>query len=111
MFDLIMHFSLLGLVIFALAEMMPGVEVRSYGTALLVAVIYGLINVTVGGALKFLALPFMILTLGLFTFVINTALLWVTDKMVDDFEIEGIGTTLGAAVVITVADTALDWVF
>ena len=111
MFDLITHFLLLGAVIFAVAEMMPGVEVRSYGTALLVAVIYGLINVTVGGALKLLALPFMILTLGLFTFIINTGLLWVTDKLIEDFEIEGIGTTVGAAVVITVTDTALDWVF
>lgn len=111
MLDLILHFLLLALVIFAMAEMMPGFEVPSYGTALMVAVVYGLINVTLGSLLTFLSLPFVILTLGLFTFVINAGLLWVTDKLIDDFEIDSIGTTMVAAVVITVSDTALDWVF
>ena len=111
MLDLILHFLLLALAIFAMAEMMPGFEVPSYGTALMVAVVYGLINVTLGSLLTFLSLPFVILTLGLFTFVINAGLLWVTDKLIDDFEIDSIGTTMVAAVVITVSDTALDWVF
>ena len=111
MFDLIMHFLLLGLVIFALAEMMPGINVRNYGTALLVALVYGLSNVPAGHALQLLAVPLMILSLGLFTFIINTALLWATDQLIEDFNIEGLGTTLGAAVVITIADTALDWLF
>ena len=40
-------------------------------------------------------------------FVINAALLWLTDQIIDGFEIEGIGATLGAAVVITVANVCL----
>tara|TARA_A100001037_G_C14674141_1_gene424423 strand:- start:12 stop:347 length:336 start_codon:yes stop_codon:yes gene_type:complete len=111
MLDLILHFLLLALVIFAMAETMPGFEVPSYGTALMVAVVYGLINVTLGSLLTFLSLPFVILTLGLFTFVINAGLLWITDQLIEDFEIDSIKTTLIAAVVITVSDAALDWVF
>ena len=111
MLDLILHFLILALVIFAMAELMPGFEVPSYGTALAVAVVYGLINVTLGSLLTFLSLPVVILTLGLFTLVINAGLLWITDQLIEDFEIDSIGTTMIAAVVITVSDTALDWVF
>ena len=57
-----------------------------------------------------LALPLMVLTLGLFAFVINAALLWATDQLIEDFEIETIGATLGAAVVITLANVLLEWI-
>ncbi len=111
MIDLILHFLLLGAVIFMLAELLPGVHVEGYGTALVVAIVYGLINVTLGSVLMILSLPFMIITIGLFKVIINTALLWITDHLIDDFEIEDIGTTFVAAVVITIADSVLSWVF
>ena len=57
MIDLILHFLLLGAVIFFLAESLPGMHCEGYGTALIVAVVYGLINVTLGTVLKLLSLP------------------------------------------------------
>tara|TARA_E500000331_G_C17179446_1_gene679884 strand:- start:86 stop:421 length:336 start_codon:yes stop_codon:yes gene_type:complete len=111
MIDLIVHFLLLGAVIFALAEILPGLHVEGYGTALVVAVVYGLINVTLGTVLMFFALPFMILTVGLFKLVINTFLLWITDQLIEDFEIEDLGTTFIAAILITLSDTMLAWMF
>ena len=50
------------------------------------------------------------LTLGLFLLVINTFLLWLTDQLFDDFEIEDMGTTFIAAVLITIADSLLGWI-
>ncbi len=111
MTDLILHMLGLGAVIFFIARSLPGVHVESYGTAVLVAIIYGLINVTLGTLLKLIGLPFVILTLGVFLVVINTFLLWITDEILDDFEIEDIGTTFVAALLITIADTFLAWVF
>lgn len=111
MIDLILHFLLLGGVIFALAEMMPGLNVPGYGTAVVVAVVYGLINVTLGTVLMWLAIPFVVITLGLFMFVINAILLWLTDMLIDDFEIDTAGTTIVAAVIITIADVFLGWIF
>ncbi|HAK52089.1 MAG TPA: phage holin family protein [Gammaproteobacteria bacterium] len=108
---MIVHFLLLGAVIFALAEILPGLHVEGYGTALVVAVVYGLINVTLGTVLMFFALPFMILTVGLFKLVINTFLLWITDQLIEDFEIEDLGTTFIAAILITLSDTMLAWMF
>ena len=111
MIDLILHFLLLGAVVFLLPKFIPGIRVAGYGTGLLVAVVYGLVNVTLGNVLAFLSLPFMFLTLGLFKLVINTFLLWLTDKLIEGFEIKNIGTTFVAAVPITIADALLAWVF
>lgn len=111
MIDLILHMLCLGAVIFFIAEALPGVHVEGYGTAVLVAVIYGLINVTLGTLLKLLGLPFVIITLGVFLVIINTFLLWLTDQLLDDFEIEDLGTTFIAAILITISDTFLAWVF
>lgn len=107
MVDLIIHFLLLGFVIFALAEMLPGMHVENYGTAVIVAVVYSLINITLGTVLKILGIPFIILTLGIFLLVINTFLLWLTDELMDSFEIDTKGATFVAALIITIADTVI----
>ena len=106
---LILHLMLLAGVFFILARMMPGIRVAGYGTALLVAVIYGLINVTLGSILKILTIPFIIISVGVFLLLNNTFLLWLTDQILEDFEIEDMGTTFIAAVIITIADTTLSW--
>lgn len=107
----IFHLLLLGVAIFAIAELLPGIRVKSFTTALIVGAVYSLIDVTVGSALKFLGLPFIFITLGLFTLLINTFLLWITDKILDDFEINNIQTTFVAAVLITLANYLLGWIF
>ena len=109
--DLILHFLLLGTAIYIMAESMPGIRIQGFGTAIIVAIVYGLINITLGTVLKFLAIPFIFITVGLFLILINTFLLWLTDQLLDDFEIEGIGTTFIAAVIITISDTLLGWIF
>lgn len=111
MISLILHFLLLGAVIFVIAETLPRVHVDGYGTALIVAIVYGLINVTLGTVLMILSFPFMIITIGLFKLVINIFLLWITDQLIDSFEIEDMGTTIIVAILITIADVFLTWIF
>ena len=91
--------------------MLPRIHLKSFGTAIIVAIVYSLINFFAGWILILLTLPAIIITFGLFKFVINAFLLWVTDKLIDDFEIENVTTTLIAALLITVIDSALRWVF
>jgi putative membrane protein len=98
-------------VIFFVAESMRGVYVEGYGTAIVVAVVYSIINFFLGTALAILTLPLMFITVGLFKIVINAFLLWITDQMIDDFEIEDFGTTFLFAIIITIADTALAFIF
>lgn len=111
MIELILHILCLAAVIVGIAKLLPGMYVESYGTSILVAIVYGLINVTLGFVLKLLGLPFIIITLGVFLIVINTFLLWITDQLIEDFEIEDIGTTFVAALLITLADSILGWIF
>ena len=109
--DLLLHILFLGGVIFLLAESLPGLRVDGYGTAIIVAVVYSLINVTLGTVLKFLSIPFVIITVGFFLIIINTFMLYLTDAILEDFEIEDMGTTFVAAIIITLSDTLLSWIF
>ena len=111
MVDLILHVQCLGAVVFFISRTLPGVHVDSYGTAVMVAIVYGLINVTLVTALKLLAIPFVIITLGIFLVIINTFLLWLTDELLEDFDIDDLGTTFVAALLITIADTILAMIF
>ena len=109
--DLILHLLLLGLAIFVIAQLHPDVKLRGFGTAIIVAIVYSLINVLLGSVLKFLSFPFIFITLGLFLLVINTFLLWLTDKLIEDFEIKNLTTTFVCALLITTADTTLGFIF
>ena len=111
MIELILHLLCLGAAILFISRTLPGMHVDSYGTSVMVAIVYGLINVTLGFVLKLLGLPFIIITLGVFLIIINTFLLWITDQLFEDFEIEDIGTTFIAALLITIADTILAMIF
>ena len=105
----IINILLLSVAIFLVATLMPTIKIKSYGTAIVVALVYSVINFLVGWLLTFIALPLIWITFGLFKLVINAALLWMTDQLVDDFKIKGIGSTLVAAVLITVIDSILKW--
>ncbi len=111
MLDMILHILILAGVIFFVAESMRNVRIEGFSTAVVVAIVYSLINFFLGTFLMLLTLPLIILTVGLFKVVINTFLLWLTDQMVDDFEIRDMGTTFLLAVIITLADTFLAMVF
>tara|TARA_R110002072_G_scaffold13418_12_gene56264 strand:- start:24340 stop:24666 length:327 start_codon:yes stop_codon:yes gene_type:complete len=108
---MILHILILAGVIFFVAESMRNVRIEGFSTAVVVAIVYSLINFFLGTFLMLLTLPLIILTVGLFKVVINTFLLWLTDQMVDDFEIRDMGTTFLLAVIITLADTFLAMVF
>lgn len=107
----IWNIILLSVVVFAVSKMLPNIKIKSFGTAVLVAVVYSIINFLIGWLLTLLSLPFIFITLGLFVFVINAFLLWLTDKVIDDFEIKDIPTTLIAAFLITVFSALLKWIF
>jgi len=102
---------LLGVTIFIVAQVLPKIHVKNFGTAIGVAIVYSLINFFIGWLLIFLTLPLLFLTFGLFKFVINAFLLFITDQLIDGFKIEGFATTLIAAFLITVIDSVLKWVF
>jgi putative membrane protein len=103
----ILAFSLSVLIV---AMLMPSVRVKGLGSAIGVAIVYGVLKFFFYWILVLVSLPFVILTLGLFLVVINAGLLWITDKLLDGFEIDGLISTLIASVLISIVDIVLRWV-
>ena len=96
--------------VFVAARILPAVHIRSVGTAIGVAAVYGILKFFFYWLLVFLSLPFIIITLGLFLIVINAILLWVTDKLLEGFEIDSFLHTIFASLVISLFDMAFRWV-
>ncbi len=109
--QIIWNLLLMSVAVFIVATIMPTIRIKSFGTAIVVAVVYSVINFLVGWFLVFLSLPAIFITFGLFIFVVNAALLWITDKIVEDFEISGFGSTLAAAFLISLINSVLKWIF
>jgi putative membrane protein len=85
------------------AWIVPGVEVEGgFWSILIVAAILGIVNVILGTILRVLTFPLIILTLGLFSIVINMVVLWVTTLLTDRLEIDGFWAYFLAALVIAV---------
>lgn len=84
---------------------------------LIVAVIFGVVNALIRPIVKLLSLPLTVITLGLFTFVINALMLLLTAWLAGDFlSLEGDGlidrllTALIASIIISLVSTALSWI-
>ena len=107
----IWNILLYAMAVFIVSKILPKIHIKNFVTALIVAVIYSLINFFVGWLLTLVSLPLIIITFGLFHLFINAILLWITDKLVDDFEIENFTTTIIAAVLITIFIKIVEWVF
>ncbi|TCP69615.1 putative membrane protein [Baia soyae] len=89
-------------VIFLIAHYVPGISVSGAGTALVVAIVLGLANIFIRPIISFLSLPIQILTLGLFTLLINVGMLYVTAFLVDGFEIQNFISAVIASLIISV---------
>jgi putative membrane protein len=102
--------------LYAAVWIVPGIEFRGNWTGVLwLALISGLLNALVRPLLKFLTCPLIILTLGLFTLVINTALLMLTSRIGQAFGIgltvDGFWTALLGSVVISIVSIIMSVIF
>jgi putative membrane protein len=96
----ILDWLVLSVSVFVVTKILKAVYIRDFATALIVALVYGVLKLFLGKLLVILSLPFMVVTLGLFYFVINAFLLWLTDKLIDGFEIKGFLNAIVAALLI-----------
>src|SRR6185369_16570508 len=84
------------------AYVVPGFVITGFYTALIVALILGILNITIKPLLLILTLPLNVITLGLFTFVINAVLLWFIASFVDGFQATFVAALLGGIVIAVV---------
>jgi putative membrane protein len=86
----------------AVAYLMPGISVASFTTALVAALVLGLINAVVRPVLVLLTLPVTIITLGLFIFVLNGLLFWFVGSFIQGFVVDGFWSGVFGAIVFSV---------
>ncbi|KAB7731301.1 phage holin family protein [Rudanella paleaurantiibacter] len=107
--NFILHLLLDAAVIFGLAYVMPQIEVKSFGTAVLIALLLGILNFFVGWLLAFpLNLVTFFLLTGLVRLVVTALLLKLIDKFMDSFTIHGFWPALVIALAVAVAGTLID---
>lgn len=92
-------------VLLLLPYLIPAVQVSSFASALLVALMLGLLNVFVRPLLVLLTLPVSLLTLGAFLLVINGLMFWLVSQMLEGFEVTGFWWAVLAAIVYSVLST------
>lgn len=89
------------------AYVVPGFEISDPTSALIAAVVIGFINAFVRPVLLFMTAPVNVVTLGLFTFVINAAVLWLAAQIVPGFAVGTLLETILAAVILSFVSTLL----
>jgi putative membrane protein len=89
-------------------RLFDGVVVDGWGWLLGAAAVLGVLNSIVKPILVVLSIPLLLLTLGLFLLVINVLVLWITDALLDGFDVEGFWTYVGAVVVLWLVNAVID---
>lgn len=100
--NLIYLWLLTSIAIIIAAYLVPGVTVSGFGTALVAALVLGIINVSVKPLLIILTLPINILTLGLFTFVINAFVIELTSFFVPGFAVKNFAWALIFSLILSI---------
>lgn len=111
MTQIIINILTLTVIIYIIDLVLPAVHIKNFGTAIIVAIVYSLLNFFLGWIFVFITFPLIFLTLGLFKFVINAFFLWLTDKFIADFKIDGFGWTLVTALLISAGSTIVHAIF
>ncbi|QPF76825.1 phage holin family protein [Roseateles sp. DAIF2] len=90
------------------AALYPGVVVKSYGAALIAALILGLLNTLLRPVLVLLTLPVTVLSLGLFLFVINALMFWAAASILDGLTVTGFGAALIGSLIYSLCGMLID---
>lgn len=90
-----------GLAVYITAHVLPGVSVENFLTAVIVSVVLGLVNTFIKPILFILTLPATLLTLGLFTFVINVLMVYLVTTFVPGFHVDSFWSALLFSIVLS----------
>lgn len=108
MLTILLRLIVLAAGIFLAAYLVPGVTVDGYGPAIKAALLLGVMNLIAKPVLIVFTLPINILTLGLFTFVLNAIILWFVGYAITGFVVAGFFPALLGAIVISLLSIVLN---
>ena len=108
MLKLLVRWLLLAAALLLVAYLYPGVSVTSFGTAMIAALVLGLLNTIVRPLLVLLTLPVTLITLGLFLFVINALMFWAAASVLDGFTVNGFVAALVGSLIYSLCGMVID---
>ncbi len=105
---LIVRWLLLAAALLLVAHLYPGVTVKSFGSAMIAALVLGLFNALLRPVLVLLTLPVTLVTLGLFLFVINALMFWAAATVLDGFSVTGFAAALIGSLIYSLCSMVID---
>lgn len=108
---LILRWIINALVLLGIAYYLPGVGVNGFYAALIAALVLGLVNAIIRPLFILLTLPVNILTLGLFTLVINALMFWLASTVVKGFDVLGFWPAFWGALIMTLVGWIIGGIF
>lgn len=105
--EILINILVSAIAVFVTAQILPGIHLANFGTALVVAIVLGFINAFIRPLIFLLTLPINILTLGLFTFVIIGCLVLLVSAIVPGFTVNGFWWAVAFSLVLTLINSFL----
>jgi putative membrane protein len=107
MFRILIGWAINAACLLALPYLLPAVQISNVTTALIAALVLGLLNVLIRPILVVLTLPISVITLGLFILVINGLMFWLAARFLDGFAVSSFGWAIVAALVYSLISWAV----
>ncbi|MEZ7505232.1 phage holin family protein [Flavobacterium sp. Arc2] len=104
---LLLRILITSALVLLISNLMTGVHVASFTTAIIVAVVLGLLNVFIKPILVILTLPITFITLGLFLLVINALIIILCDNIVEGFRVDTFFTALLFSIILSVSQSIM----
>ena len=108
MLAILVHLILTAGLLLLVSNLVQGVHVQGWGSALVGAIVLGFVNAVVRPIMVLLTLPFTIITFGLFLLVINALMLWLVAALLPGIRVQGFGSALLGSLVLTLLNLAVE---
>lgn len=105
--SILLRLLVTSLAAFAAAKLLPGIHIDGYLTAILLAIVLGLLNVLLKPLLFIITLPITLITVGLFLFVINALIILIASRLVGGFHVDNFWWALLFSIVLSVFSSIL----
>jgi putative membrane protein len=106
---LLLRFLFTSIAVLFVAKLLPGIEVTTAFALFLTVIILGALNAVLRPIMIFITLPVTVFTLGLFIFIINGIILYLTALLVEGFEISGLFVAVIASILISIVSGIINW--
>ena len=110
MVSFVLHLLLTAALLLLVTKIVRGVEIKSFGSAIIAALVLGLVNALVRPIMVILTFPLTLITFGLFLLVINALMLWLVSGLVPGMRVQGFGSAFVGSLVLTVLNLLISLV-